>query len=266
VDASDNILLAAQFQFTVSFGTVSVSAPGGMNIALAKLRPTDGSTIWAKAYGNSLIDTPNALAVDRSGDVVVTGQNYGASDLGGGIIGSGGIFVAKYSGVDGSYSWAKALGGATGYGIATDPATGNVFIAGDKAGIYVAAFDPSGSSLWTKTYGGNGDSGRAICVDANGNLAFAGQASHAIDFTGTGVYTTGRGYIAASFKVSGNSQPTFAWARRTNAASAGSGAAFDYNGHLFITGTFQSSTVDFGGVSATAPLGTTDGFVVQYNR
>jgi hypothetical protein len=271
VDASDNIILAAQFQSIVDFGTGGLTALGGMNIVLVKLSPGSqgipGTAVWAKAWGSSMIDTPYAVSVDRSGDIVVTGQTYGPSNLGGGSIGSGGIFVAKYSGADGSYRWAKAIGGSTGYGITADPNTGNIFITGDNGnGMLLAGYDPSGNSLWSKVYGGSGDLGNSVSVDATGNLVVTGQAKQAIDFTGTGIYTTGQGFVLASFTVSGNSAPAFQWVRRAKIASTGFSAAHDFAGHILAAGNFQGATLDFGGISATAPLGTTDGFVVQYNQ
>ena len=46
-------------------------------------------------YGGDANNLPKGLAVDRSGDATITGQTSGTTDLGGGPIGNGGIFVAE---------------------------------------------------------------------------------------------------------------------------------------------------------------------------
>ena len=96
-----------------------------------------------QGWGGSNLVFPNALAVNKAGDIVITGQLYGPSDLGGGLTSGGGMFVAKYSGLNGNYQWAKTLGGTTGNGITTDPTTGNVIVTGGFQG----AVDFGGGAL-----------------------------------------------------------------------------------------------------------------------
>src|SRR5438093_8636090 len=120
----------------------------------------------------------NAVAVDRYGDVVVTGWFMGATDLGGGTITANtvsvnSLFLAKYSGVDGSYRWARGFGASSadaGCGITTDPKTGNVVVTGAFMGaadfgngtpvsspgqaLFLAGYGPSGNFLWLTSYGG----------------------------------------------------------------------------------------------------------------
>jgi hypothetical protein len=274
VDASGNVLLAAAFQYTSDFGGISLtSSANSMDVAVVKLSGATGATLWAKGYGGSADDYPNGLVVDRSGDVVVTGQATGPIDLGGGLTGNGGIFAAKYSGTDGTYRWAKVVSGGIGNGVATDPATGNVFVTGSSAGaldfgggpviggVFIAAYGPTGNYLWARGYGASGDSGMAIAVDGNGNLALTGQFTSALNFGNGSMY--GSGWFIADFTVSGNLPPVVRWSKHANSTSYGSGLAYDSLGHLLMTGCFQILPIDFGGLTVT-PRGYTDGFVVQY--
>src|SRR5205085_1757338 len=132
VDGSDNIFLGAMINNTVTFGNTTLNA-GYDDIALVKLSAS-GSVQWARLLGGAGDERPYGLAVDRSGDVLVTGVASSGADLGGGPISNAGMFLAKYSGVQGDYIWAKTFVSGTGYAVATDPNSGNVVFTGNMAG------------------------------------------------------------------------------------------------------------------------------------
>jgi hypothetical protein len=274
VDSSDNVYLAASFSGTATFGTVSLATvSGGPTIALVKIAATTGATAWAKAYGTCPQgDTPNALTIDRNGDLLITGNSGGATDLGAGPT-AGGLFIAKYSTADGSCKWARAQGGGNGQGITTDPGTGNVFVTGSSpgsldygggainGGFFIAAYSTAGSYLWSYANGGAGDSSLAVAVDGAGNLSITGQSASVMNFNGT--WTSGSGWFVANYNVTG-SAPVFRWARRTTASSFGSGVAYDSSGHLVVCGAF-TGIMDFGGVSLSSST-YDNGFMAQYSK
>ena len=272
VDASDNIILTATFTATSAFGAVTlVSTAGSGDVAVAKLSGSNGATLWAKGWGGSAYDFPNSVAVDRAGDVVVTGSLGGPANLGGGLSAGGGIFVAKYAGSDGSYRWAKVVAGVAGNGVAIDTNTGNIFVTGElngttdfgtlpvNGGIFLTAYNSAGVCLWAKGFGGLGDAGRAVSVDASGNAVITGSASALLDFRGDYSYFIGGTYYLASFTGAG----AFAWALRpASNGGIGTGVVVDSTGRVSSTGNFQG-TADFGGTSITAVI-MSDGFLVQY--
>src|SRR5205823_1921038 len=129
LDGNDNIFLAARLgSINADFGGLTLSSAGSYDIALAKLSP-QGTVLWAKRWGGTDVDLAHGVAVDRAGDLVVSGEFWGTSDLGGGSRVSAGlsdIFIAKYSGADGSYRWGKMISGSymeESDGVATDPNT-----------------------------------------------------------------------------------------------------------------------------------------------
>jgi len=151
-------------------------------------------------------------------------------------------------------------------GIAHDPTTDNLYIAGgvttttDFGGgatsmgsgvaAFVAGYGPAGNYLWLKTWGGIDsfaqDSAGALAVDQDGNLAVTGATKSWIDF-GDGALPGG-GYTTVSFTLAGNSPPVYRWAKRANyGQSTGTGLAFDGRGHVVTCGGLLS-WVDFGGV------------------
>jgi hypothetical protein len=296
LDTSDNILVAVQFQSpSADFGGIILSAAGSsQDMALVKLS-TAGATLWAQRWGSTDVEFPVAIAVDSAKNVLVTGKFFGTTDLGGGAktsVGGADLFVAKYSGVDGSHIWDRTMGGVNSdsvYGIAADPNTGNVVITGSYIGaidfgggarnsgsgggvtMFMAGYDPSGNYLWANVSGGdlpgNPDTGMAVRIDASGNLALAGVFNSWMDFNNDGLNDApGGGFFVASFRLTGNSAPVFRWAKRSTTSSGeGSAVAFDSQGHLLVCGRWQGIlTLD--GNSATSPAATTCPFFAQYYK
>ena len=247
-------------------------------VAISTAASAQGSVSWAKRIGSVNYDRAHALAVDRSGDVVMSGEFSTATDLGGGLISGGGMFVAKYSGADGSYRWAK-VGPGIGWGVATDPNSGNVVLTGQlygtsdfgggpigPGGLFLAAYGPSGNYLWAKcfNYGGysSQDIGYGVSIDSSGNVAFTGQANSTISFDGN-VVAGGSSVFVASFTSSGG----YRWAKRPSGLGQGCGRAItcDGFGHTIITGPF-SGTLSFDGISVTAPSLSTAALIGQYSQ
>jgi len=291
VDGSDNVIFLGRLQSaSVNFGgSFNLSPLGSSSLALVKLS-SSGTTLWAKAYGTGTL-LPAGVAIDRFGDIAVTGRAMGGSvDFGGGSISCGGAyntFVGKYSGADGGYRWAKSFGGSNadgGYGIACDPTTGNIVVTGGFSGtadfgggavtstaeaVYLAGYDTSGNFLWVRTYGGaaGNSQGNSVKIDANGNLAMTGAKAGAWNVGGT--INFNGGVFVHVYAISGNAAPTLTWSKLPGAntgSSQGNGIAFDGQGHVLVTGWFASGTVDFGGMSATTAGNTQYGFVTEYTK
>jgi hypothetical protein len=120
---------------------MDLSSPSkGCEILLAELGPA-GDVLFQRTFGQNCPQTAvfapaGAVRFDGHGDIFVTGRNGG--DLGDGIVRDGGAFVAKYSGVDGSYLWSRqwATGGVdevTG-GVAVLPLGDDIVLAGGFGG------------------------------------------------------------------------------------------------------------------------------------
>ncbi len=216
VDASGNVHTTGSYQSTADFdpgvGTYDLTCTG-QDIFISKL-DASGNFVWAKTIGSigSLSDdSGNSIAVDASGNVYTIGyfMNGGDFDPGAGTFGlqsngSQDIFISKLD-ASGNFLWAKSMGGTSndfGESIAVD-ALGNVYTTGRFA--FTADFDPgvstynlvgsgsmdaftskldaSGNFVWARKTGGSGnDQGRAIRVDASGNIYTTGFFSNTVDF------------------------------------------------------------------------------------
>lgn len=300
VDGGGNVYLATQLSGSISFGSIILNCtPGGFDFVLAKLSGVNGSVTWAKVWGGAGYNSLTALTIDLSGDVVVTGTFYGTTDLGTSLTSAGftsEIFLAKYSGVDGGFRWARRIGGPNSdvsAGIACDPNTGNVILTGryignadfggpitdflgnvnNIGGIFLAAYDQSGNYRWAKTpnVATSGyldfDRGNAVTVDGTGDIYYTGLIGSAAYFGGDQMLVGSADYFVASVTSAG----TYRWAKRASGAgSAGRAIALDTFGHVITAGEIMNGTVHFdgllgaGGATFSTALSTTAPFFIQY--
>ena len=286
VDSSGNVVTAGQFGgSTVDFGGGLLSNRGSFSLYIAKYTSA-GSHVWSNAFGGSTGSSVmvHSLALDGNDNIVVTGFFTTSVDFGGGVLtsaGLGDIFIAKYSGADGSHLWSKRIGSTdadVGYAVAVD-GSGNLLVTGSFRGTadfggtvltgygmsletFVAKYSSSGALLWAKRFLNNSDDeGRGIATDRSGNVFLIGRFSAKIDFGGGVLLTTAGGYDIFVAKLS--SAGSHLWSKRfggTQNNDLGFGIAVDGNGDAFITGQFDG-TVDFG---SGATYGWNDIFVGKY--
>jgi hypothetical protein len=194
----------------------------------------NGTELWVKRYNspNNDMDGANAIAVDGSGSVYVTG----------GSVGSGIYYdyaTIKYD-TDGNELWAKRYNGP-GNGNDVARATevdgsGNVYVTGDSWGSGTSRdyatikYDPNGNQLWVKRYNGPGngdDLARATAVDGLGNVYVTGYS------TGSGTYED---YATIKYDPNGNEL----WVKRYNGPGNGDDETFaivvDDSGNAYVTG------------------------------
>ena len=171
-------LSQAQGPGKLDFGngyTVMTAGQGTMAIFVANVSAATGLGMWAKSFGGAAGGgTATAVAVDSSGNIVVTGTFNGTVDFGDGPLtanGSTGVFVAKLDS-SGNILWSKAFGDAhvtsatAPVGVAVD-ASNNIAIAGQFDGsldfgggaltskgstdIFAVHLDTMGNHLWSRS-------------------------------------------------------------------------------------------------------------------
>ena len=159
---------------------------------------TDGNQLWVARYNgpSNRADFAAAIAVDKSGNVYVTGssQNGRTSDYATIKYDSAGnqLWVAYYDGPEDGEDGATAL--------ALDGA-GNIYVTGwSQDGIYSFAtvkYDSAGNQLWVARYGEQDwrqDQAFAIAVDNLGNVYVAGLS----------MYINDNKYIIVKYDSAGN--------------------------------------------------------------
>ena len=167
VDSTGNIYVtgSAQAAFVTTAAALqpaNAGRAGTYNAFVLKLSSNGSTTLYATYLGGSTYDAANAIAVDSTGDVYLTGVTASAN----------------FPQVNGQQKFGGAL----------------AYFADWYGDAFVAKIDPKGATLLYSTYLGGiaADQGNAIAVDANGNAYVAGGTESATWLAGpaTGTFQT----------------------------------------------------------------------------
>jgi len=148
-DSSGNKYASGWYMDTVDFDPgIDVdehTSNGDKDIYLSSFDP-DGNFLWARAWGGTMSDICNDVAVDEPGNLFITGSFQDIVDF--------------------------------------DPGPGNdehLSNGGDDG--FIARFNTSGNILWARTWGGSElDIGLGLTTDASDNLFITGYFEGAVDF------------------------------------------------------------------------------------
>ncbi len=280
VTKNDDLVIVGTFEASVSFGGSKLVSAGDNDILVACFDST-GAHKWSKRFGDALEQKANDVAVDASGNVLLSGYVRGGVDFGGGTLAGGDnhdAFIAKLDS-SGGHLWSKRFGDFAEqnvWDIAVDGA-GNVTITGDFMGsvdfgggalssagdrdVYLARFDSNGEHLWSKRFGDSmAQRGLALDVDAAGRTLLIGDFAGSVDL-GVGAMTSmgNTDVLLAAFGPNG--QPLGSERYGDSEAQTGKAAVFNNTKSALLLGDFSGS-IDFGG----GPLmsgGATDVFVAK---
>lgn len=109
-----HVALTGYFHGTDDLGSIRLTSAGDDDVLVAKLDGATGNPVWARGIGAAGSDEGLGLAVQSSGDVVVTGYFSGTVDFRGAALTSAGdkdIFVTRLASGDGATRWARSFGG-----------------------------------------------------------------------------------------------------------------------------------------------------------
>jgi hypothetical protein len=213
IDASSNVIVAGYFQGAVDFGGGALTSAGGEDIYVAKF-DSGGAHLWSKRIGDANdAQEAWAVAVDASGNVIVTGYFMGNIDFGGGALASAGgadIFIAKLDS-DGAHLWSKRFGDGSNqycWDVAVD-SSGNLVLVGSFYGavdfggggfgsvgsndVFIAKLESDGDHLVSRRFGdAYHQEGRAVAVNASDNTFIAGYFEGTVDFGGGALTSAGQ--------------------------------------------------------------------------
>jgi len=292
VDLSGNIYLTGDFwgvvDFGLSFGASDVrTCIGEHDLFITKIK-ADLTYGWTHTQGYQE-ESGNAVAVDPSGNVYVTGMELDERDY------STGILIYKFN-ADGTWGWSKGIWGDAstegggGQDIAVD-GSGNVFITGSFHGtldfgqpfgttdtktsmgtdMFVLKINSDGTYGWTKRMGGTElAAGSGVALDVSGNVYvagyFRGTVDFGLDFGSTEIKTSGG--FSDIFITKINSDATFGWTKVMGGTEDDEGCdvTIDSSGNAYVTGFFRDSanfSADFGVMDSKTSAGGCDVFLTK---
>ena len=183
--------------------------------------PTCGIEVWSRGFGDAASQVAKGIRVAASGTSVLTGYLYGTTDFGAAVLASSG---------------------------------------GSDA--FVAKLDAAGATLWARRFGdGANQDGRAVAIDASGNVAITGLFGGTIDFGG-GALTSAGGSDVFVAKLDAAGEHLWSMGFGNNSNQYGSAVAFAPGGDVVIAGAYAGS-IDFGGGTFTS-AGGSDAFLAVF--
>lgn len=256
-DPAGNIYTTGYFSGTEQVGNTTISSAGRFDVLVAKYNAS-GVNLWAKSMGGTDVDYGVKMALDPSGNIILTGLFRGTTQIGTATFTAAGIadiFVTKLD-ANGNNTWQLAFGGTgwdNAYAITTD-ASGNIFLSGrfsntvsfgsttlTASGIsdaFLVKIDPSGNVLWAKKFGITGyTQGSALANDGSGGIYLAGFYRGNADFGCTTLFgstDSPKGFLA-HYSSTGICQ----WIDSLDSdESSITDMSLSPSGKIFVTGTF----------------------------
>ena len=293
VDDGGNISITGYFYGTATFGNTYLSSQGSNDIFVAKL-DTNGTWQWAVRAGGTNDDQGHGVAMDKSGNVYITGYYYNTGYFGQFTLASysyqeayvaalapGGQFIwanrmyesyyQRGRGIDVNDNGEIAVTGEFSYRINMGGSCGSLnpsYASSNYYRIFVARYTASGNCLWAQMAGYLQSSyssyGEDVAIDNNGEVAVVARFQYLVDFQSNGAnrifaYQNGNNWdcLVAKWSSSGN----HLWAQVIGGSSTDYCYALDMDkstGNISIAGMYQN-TAWFGN-SYIVSNGGTDAF------
>jgi len=181
-DYGRSIVVDQDGYYVVAGYTRSYGVGTAPNFWILKINPSNGDTLWTKAYGGTSGEYLLSVAVDNDGYYVAAGEtmSYGAGNYD--------LWLLKINPATGDTIWTKTYGGSDNEGqfsIAIDQngyyavsGYSQSFGAGDRDAWLLKINPATGDTIWTKTYGGsNNEYSFSISVDQDGYYMVTGETN-----------------------------------------------------------------------------------------
>ncbi len=258
-DKAGNVYIAGSFGETASFGSVTLTAKGYLDVFVAKLDPS-GQFVWATSAGGTDSEEALGVAADETGNVYITGYFQGNASFGSSALSSVGTtnaFVSKLNNA-GQFQWTTTSSQswyAAGRGIQLDK-NGNVYATGyfeQQAAFglnairsdygtdtFVAKISPTGTFVWSNSTSGYANNpGKGIGIDSTGNLYITGSFGGPLALGSTNLNSQTQDIYIAKIGTDGKFLSGKALSGREVKSS--DHIATDTNGSVYIIGTYRGS-------------------------
>ena len=268
--SNGDLVVAGHFQGTLDFDGTILESTGGKDLFVARY-DAGGTLQWALSEGGPGIQQATSVAMDASGNIIVTGTFNDAFTVGSdalSVAGASDGFIAKYT-ASGSPIWARSMGGAgfdSAYGVGCD-ATGNIHVTGSYVNqctfgsitvngtgtqdLFIAKYSATGTAIWALGSTGAGSrQGFDVAVSPAGEVFFSGSHLGITTLGGTSI----TGDPAITYALAGRIDASGAvlWLKQfpSTGESNGGSLVLRPSGELVISGSYYID-IDLDGTTLT---------------
>jgi hypothetical protein len=282
---SDGLIFTGTLASDATLGTFQLKYGGGSDFVIAKLDAL-GTPVWVHLQNDIDHEEIAGSAVDSAGNVIVAGRFAGGVSFGGAMLSATGfgydMFLAKYSGADGSHLWSVRYGSDSEerpLDLAVD-ADGEAYVVGSFTGTtnlggsnmssdgltdaFLAKYRGSdGAFIWGGQFGGiDADSAVNVAVDG-ARVAVAGRFRGTIKLGGSVLTSQGLDDIVVAGFSSVSGIPVWSAGYGGQPGNDSSADLVSGGGSLYMTGAFSGSA-QFGGALHVSK-GLADVYVAKYD-